>query len=502
MNKNIKKIIAAVLVGASFSGMGVIEALAAPKYVKITGDPVAVRENAGTSAAFVKQVRVGNRLVYLSEKNDKNGTRWYQVKLAEGKTGWVTSAYSETIDEKNVGCIEVTTTLLNIRAEASLTSEILGTTRIGSQFDYFSTKKDDSNQTWYLVHFNDERTAWLLGTYCKVIKPEAKTDAKTTAKTTDKLVEITGSTVMVRSKASTKGTKIAAASKGNQFEYLASDTDENGQKWYKIQYSSDKAGWVIGSLSKLVTAEEKTDNKTDNKTETKTTVKQVQITASKVIVRKSASTASKSLGSTTKNKKFPYLSSKKGSDGKTWYQIQYNSKTKGWVIGTFSKVVTTETAKKEEKTVSKLVEIVDTPVNVRASASLEGEKLGITYKGKKYTYLATKKDSSGKTWHQIQYKTDVKGWVLGSLSKVVTEEAKTETKTDDKTTEKQIVITGSTVNVRASVGTDSKKLGTVSKGKKFKILSTKKDNNGTTWYQIQYKKDTKGWVSGSYAKQA
>lgn len=502
MNKNIKKLIAAVLVSASFSCIGVMDALAAPKYVKITGDPVAVRESAGTSASFIKQVRVGNRLVYLSEKNDKNGTRWYQVKLSEGKTGWVTSAYAETIDEKNVGRVEVTTNLLNIRSAASLTSEILGTTRVGSQFDYFSTKKDDSNQTWYFVHFNDEQTAWLLGTYCKVIKSDAKTDTKTTAKTTGKLVEITGSSAAVRSKASAKGEKIATVSKGKKYEYLASDTDEKGQNWYKIQYSSDKSGWVLSSLSKLVTAEDKSENKTDNKTESKTTVKQVQITASKVVVRKSASTTSKSLGTTTKNKKFTYLASKKGADGKTWYQIQYKSNTKGWVIGTYSKVITSKTAKQEEKTSSKVVEIIDTPVNVRASASLEGDKLGITYKGKKYPYLASKKDYDGKTWYQIQYKTDMKGWVLGSLSKVVTEEVKTETKTDEKTTAKQIVITGSTVNVRASAGTDSKRLGTVSQGKKFKVLSTKNDKSGTVWYQIQYKTDTKGWVSGSYAKQA
>ena len=150
---------------------------------------------------------------------------------------------------------------------------------------------------------------------------------------------------------------------------------------------------------------------------------------------------------------------------------------------------------------SKMVEIIDTPVNVRASASLNGEKLGITYKGKTYVYLAAKKDSDGRTWYQIQYNSKTKGWVLGSLSRVVTEEVKTGEKTDDKTAAKQIVITGNTVNVRASATTDSKKLGTVSKGKKFRILSSKKDKNQTTWYQIQYKTDTKGWVSGSYAKQ-
>ena len=499
MNKNIKKFIVAVLAGATFSCMGVMEVLAAPQYVQITGDPVAVRDNAGTTATFIKQVRYGNRLVYLSEKNDANGTRWYQVKLTGGKKGWVTSVFADTVDEKYVGRVEVDTNLLNVRAGASLTSEILGTTRVGTQYDYFSTKKDDSNQLWYLVHYNDEQTAWLLGTYCKVVsKPgsSGKTDSKTGTKTVERMVELTGSSVVVRSKASAKGEKIATAAKGKKFEYLATGTDEKQQTWYKIQYTSDKSGWVPGSDSKIV----KAADKTESKTEKKTTVKQVQITASKVVVRKSASKTSKSLGTTAKGKKFNYLASKKGTDGKTWYQIQYNSKTKGWVISTYSKIITTETTKKEEKTGKKIVEIIESPVNVRASASLNGKKIGITSKGKKFAYLATKKDSAGKTWYQIQYNSKTKGWVLGSLSRIVMEEVKADSKTDGKTTVKQIVITGNPVNVRASASETGKKLGTVSPGKKFKLLSTKKDNKDRTWYQIQYDSKTKGWVLGAFAE--
>ena len=49
MNKNIKKILAVALVSASFSTMAVMPAFAASQYVQVTGNPVAVRENAGTS---------------------------------------------------------------------------------------------------------------------------------------------------------------------------------------------------------------------------------------------------------------------------------------------------------------------------------------------------------------------------------------------------------------------------------------------------------------------
>ena len=404
LNKNVKRILAIVTAGVFFSCLGVTEVFAAPKYVKITGDPVAVRENAGTSAKFVRQVRNGNYLVYLSEKNDAGGTRWYQVKLSDGKKGWVTSVYSETVDEKNVGQLEVTAALLNVRAGASLSSALLGTARIGSQFVYFSTKTDDSDQLWYLIQYNGEQTAWLLGTYCKVITDKTDTGGKTQTeeKTTGKTVEITGNWVNIRSKASLSGEKLAATTQGKKYEYLASGQDEKGQIWYKIKYKSDKAGWILGAFGKIADSETKT-----------TTVKQVQITAGRVVVRKSASTSAKSLGVTSKGKKFTYLASKKGSDGNTWYQIQFKKDVKGWVTGQFSKVITS-TVQTEEKQIV----ITGNPVNVRASASTNSKQLGTVAKGKKFKLLSTKKDGKGDTWYQIQYKADTKGWVFGAYARL------------------------------------------------------------------------------------
>ena len=319
-----------MLVCALFSGTAALEAFAAPKYVNITGEPVAVRENPGTSAKFVQQVHYGDQMAYLAEKNDKNGVRWYQIKLSDNKTGWVTSAYAETVDEKNVGRVEVTTKLLNVRSKASLTSDVLGITRIGSQFDYFSVKKDSSDQTWYQIHYGDDQVAWLLGTYCKVVKEinktDSKTDTKTDTKTDGKQVEITASPVNVRSKASLSGSRLGTSSKGKRYEYLASDTDEKGQLWYKIRYTSDKSGWVLASLSKIVTTDGTSASTTSAKTTTSTTAestkKQVQITATALNVRSSASISGKILATVKNGKKFNYITSKKDSAGKTWYQIE------------------------------------------------------------------------------------------------------------------------------------------------------------------------------------
>jgi N-acetylmuramoyl-L-alanine amidase len=518
MNKNIKRIIATALMCASFSGMAAFEAAAAPKYVNITGDPVAVREAPGTSAKFIKQVRYGDQMVYLSEKNDKDGVRWYQIKLSDDKSGWVTSAYAETVDEEKVGRLEVTTKLLNVRSEASLTGAVLGITKIGTQFDYFSVKKDSSDQTWYFVHYEDDKTAWLLGTYCKVISEPGKADSTTTTKATsdnkNKQVEITANPVNVRSKASLSGSKLGTVSKGKRYEYLATDTDEKGQVWYKIRYTSEKTGWVLGSLSRIVNSGSTTESEKTSKTESTTTQaaesKQVEITADALNVRSTPGMNGKIITTVKNGSKYNYLASKKDSEGKTWYQIEYKSGKKGWISAGYAKIInkgattasTTTTTATKATTSGKKVRITGGRVNVRSSAGLNGKKLGSVKKGEEYKYLATKKDSNGDVWYQIQYTSKTKGWVLGSLSKLVTEETKATTTTTaaEKTETKKVEITESPVNVRKSASTDSKKLGTTSEGKKYKLLSTKKDKNGKTWYQIQYTSKTKGWVLGTFCK--
>ena len=141
-------------------------------------------------------------------------------------------------------------------------------------------------------------------------------------------------------------------------------------------------------------------------------------------MRTGAGTSFTKLGSTTKGKKYIYLAQKKDTNGQIWYQIQFTSTQKGWVIGKYSKLATastTTTTKPTTPTTStQQVEITGNPVNVRTGAGTSFTKLGSTAKGKKYTYLAQKKDANGQIWYQIQFTSTKKGWVIGKYSKLVT----------------------------------------------------------------------------------
>ena len=153
------------------------------------------------------------------------------------------------------------------------------------------------------------------------------------------------------------------------------------------------------------------------------------------------------------------------------------------------------TAPDNEQTVSgKKVQITATPVNVRSGAGTNYKKIGKTSKGKAYTCLASKKDSSGKVWYQIQFTSKTKGWVTGQFAKLTADSQQ------PAVTARQVQITATPVNVRSGVGTNYKKLGSTSKGKKYTYLASKKDSSGKVWYQIQYTSKTKGWVMGKFAK--
>ena len=146
-------------------------------------------------------------------------------------------------------------------------------------------------------------------------------------------VEVTGNPVLIRADAGLKNTVVSKAHKGDKYVYVGQKKDSTGRVWYNIQYSGNKTGWITSQFAK------KTDDSAAE--QPASTAQQVQITATPVNVRSGAGTNYKKLGKTSKGKTYTCLASKKDSSGRVWYQIQYTSKTKGWVSSQFAKPVET-----------------------------------------------------------------------------------------------------------------------------------------------------------------
>ena len=87
--------------------------------------------------------------------------------------------------------------------------------------------------------------------------------ANAPAVSTSKVI-ISGNPVNVRSGAGTSYKKIGRTSKGRKFILLGTKTDSSGKTWYKIQYTSSKTGWIMGTLA-YIEGKGKTDRKSSGK---------------------------------------------------------------------------------------------------------------------------------------------------------------------------------------------------------------------------------------------
>ena len=63
----------------------------------------------------------------------------------------------------------------------------------------------------------------------------------------------------------------------------------------------------------------------------------------------------------------------------------------------------------------------------------------------------------------------------------------------------KVVVTGSTVNVRADAGTTFERIGSVAQGDKLDYLDTKTTADGV-WYKVKLSDGKEGWVAGHLVK--
>ena len=491
MNKSFKRTIAAVSMTAMLAAGFAMPVFAATQ-VEVTGNPVMIRADAGLKNTVVSKAHKGDKYDYVGQKKDSTGRVWYNIKYSGNKTGWITSQFAKKTEA----------------SAANPVKDYEGTYQYGrASLTVKATGKDSADIT----------VEWANGA--------------------------SGNTVWTFSGSFDTDTYRINYSKGVKTDYTYDSKGNVSSK--KVVYKDGMGRVQFHSKTELVWRDEKELEKGEmtftkiNAAEPEqpaATAKQVQITATPVNVRSGAGTNYKKLGKTSKGKTYTYLASKKDSSGRVWYQIQYTSKTKGWVMGSLAKLVGESTTVTPVKDYEGTYQYGRASLTVKAtgtdsaditvewansaskktvwtfSGSFDTDTYRINYsKGVKtdYTYdskgnVSSKKvvykDGTGRV--QFHSKTelvwrDENEQDKGEMTFTKVSAAEPE---QPASTTKQVQITGSSVNVRSGAGTNYKKLGSTSKGKKYTYLASKKASNGRVWYQIQYTSKTKGWVSSGYAK--
>ncbi len=200
-----------------------------------------------------------------------------------------------------------------------------------------------------------------------------------------------------------------------------------------------------------------------------------------VHVRTGAGTDYRSLGVVSDGTRLTYLNeSKNDSRGVTWYRVQYNSNTTGWISSRYSSV----------KNYDQKVTATSGQTYIRTAGNLNAEKLDVLPKGASGTYLnESHVDERGVTWYRISY-DGVKGWVSSRYTKLSSSSVELPSR--------KVIATDGQTNVRSEPNLYGKILGVLKEDKSLTYLNqSSTDDRGVAWYKVSYEGGT-GWVSSKY----
>ena len=153
--------------------------------------------------------------------------------------------------------------------------------------------------------------------------------------------------------------------------------------------SAAEAAVTTASAESVTTATKSSEQKT------------VVITAGYVNLRSGAGTSFAKVGKAKKGNRFAYLSSKKAKDGKLWYQIQYTSSKKAWVLNTYAKRANNDASFSPYLT--RTITIKKGSKSVYSEPDAKSKRMGKVSGGKKYTVTGWGEDGKN-TWYSFRLK--------------------------------------------------------------------------------------------------
>lgn len=368
---------------------------------KVTGSIVNLRASASTTAAIVGTAAKDDVLIVTGSTDG-----WYAVRQG-GVQAYVHADYLAVSAPVNG---TVSAPLVNLRAEASSSSEIVGTVANGTKLTVLKTLSG-----WYQVT-NGTVTAFIVSDYLALgeTPPVSTTEATTTATTTPQTTTaattaspagcygtVTGSVVNLRSAASTTATIVGKANQGERYLIVAQDGD-----WYELSVDGQSA-FIHSDYLELDDPDAFTTYGT--------------ITGATVNIRAGAATWHAKLGQVKKGEKVKILGEEDG-----WYKIETESGQIGFVTGEYVYIEpvatlppettasettppettvptesTTETTK-FDFTVEPLADtgvITGSYVNLRELPTTESSAIALIAQGK-YVEIVGK---VGEDWYQVNY---------------------------------------------------------------------------------------------------
>ncbi|WP_338231773.1 N-acetylmuramoyl-L-alanine amidase [Companilactobacillus muriivasis] len=235
MKKTIKffiknRILVAILLLLALSSWSTV-ALASANAVVVQSDSVNVRVGPGLSYANMGQVKKGDKLAILDEKN-----KWYQVRLSGDKIGWVASWLIDNTDVSSatnkVGIVKVPNTTVFKNADAG--SNVLGTIEQSQKVTIMYQEQD-----WTQILYNGT-AGWVKSSFIQgTQETSGSANSSNTSDNNIKKVTVTQPNTKLRIDPDQNGRVVKTVKVGKQFDYLSKDG-----KWYKVRDADGSVGYV------------------------------------------------------------------------------------------------------------------------------------------------------------------------------------------------------------------------------------------------------------------
>lgn len=385
-----------------------------------------------------------------------------------GIGGLEASAASETTVNKSA---TIKNGPLTVRSGPGTNYEALGTVAKGKTIKVLTKTTNSKGEVWYKYQYSSSKKGYVLAKYVTV-----KSSNEYTIKTFKRKAKVKSS-LTVRSGPGSSYSKLGTLKKG-QYIYIKKKVIlSSGKVWYRFKYNG-KVGYVSSSYVKLTKiASETTLNR-------KATIKNGPLN-----VRSGTSTSKKKLGTIAKGKQITVLKKITKTNGEVWYQFQYTSSKKGYLLAKYVKLsnIVSETS------LTRKAIVKENNLTVRSGPGTGYSKLGSLSKGKTVYVNQKVVLASGKVWYRIKYGSK-NGYVSGSYLTV------TDIVSETSLNRSAVVLEGP-LNVRSGAGTGYSSLGKLEEGTAINVIQKIETTSGT-WYKYKYKYSSSqyGYVAGSYLK--
>lgn len=180
------------------------------------------------------------------------------------------------------GTCKVSESAAKIRATASTSAEVVGSTTRGTKLDVISSTKDSSGYTWYKVYVENQKTGYIRGDLVTDVSGDIASEdggSTSTSTTTNEASTTTVDScqytsgkvkdqVNVRESASASSNKKTTASAGKTVSITGQAKDSDGKIWYQVNIDGTtgfiRSDFIDTSASTTETVEtpEATDDET------------------------------------------------------------------------------------------------------------------------------------------------------------------------------------------------------------------------------------------------